>query len=120
MGRSGGSLRHVFGVPSMACPVGPAVVRSALVGGWGGGSRVNAVRPGREQPKLGRWVLAGSGPEGGLGPLSGGEPGVFRGAVAAPSCLYNGWCHPPSSVFDVLEGRALLTGPMAELIARAR
>ena len=72
----------------MACPVGPAVVRSALVGGWGGGSRVNAVRPGREQPKLGRWVLAGSGPEGGLLPLSGGEPGVSRGAVAAPPSVF--------------------------------
>ena len=84
----------------MACPVGPAVVRLALVGGRGGGSRVNVVRPGREQPKLGRWVLAGSGPEGGLGPLSGGEPGVFRGAVAAPCCL---WGVPPY-VFDVLEG----------------
>ena len=98
MGRSGGSLRHVFGVPSMACPVGPAVVRSALVGGWGGGSRVKAVRPGREQPKLGRWVLAGSGPEGGLWPLSGGEPGVSWGAVAAPfpgvviATAYSGFC----------------------------
>jgi hypothetical protein len=94
LGRSGGSLRHVFGVPSMACPVGPAVVRLALVGGRGGGSRVKAVRPGREQPKLGRWVLAGSGPEGGLWPLSGGEPGVSRGAVAAPCCLWVGWGPP--------------------------
>jgi hypothetical protein len=77
----------------MLCPVGPAVVRCAFVGGRVGGSRVNLVRPGREQPKLGRWALAGSGAEGGLAGLPLGQPVGPWGAAAAPIILatYSGF-----------------------------
>lgn len=68
----------------MLCPVGPAVVRCVSVGRRVGCSRVNLVRPGREQPKPGRWALAGSGAEGGLAVLPLGQPVGPWGAAAAP------------------------------------